>query len=69
MLCGSGSWKLLSPLVALIEKSDNVEIFIYEEDPNLQILISDIIESLYVDISKKSLIKTQAKHFINRMKT
>lgn len=63
MLCGLGSWKLLSPLVGLIENSNTVEIFIYEEDPNIQILISDIIESLYVDISKKFLKKIHAKHF------
>lgn len=53
MICGSGGWKLLSPLVDLIENSKTIEIFIYEEDPNMQILISDIIESLYVDMRKK----------------
>lgn len=57
MLCGSGSWKLLSPLVALIENPKSAEIFIYEEDPNVQILISDVIESLYADTRKKCLAK------------
>lgn len=53
MICGWGGWKLLSPLVDLMENSKTTEIFIYEEDPNMQILIGDIIASLYVDIRKK----------------
>lgn len=62
MICGSGSWKLLSPLVNLIENPDAVEIFIHDEDPNMQVLISDIVESLYADISKKFPMKVLTIH-------
>lgn len=56
MICGSDGWKLISPLVELIENSKNVKnvnIFIHEEEPNKRIMISDINESLYMDTRKK----------------
>lgn len=51
LICGSNGWKLLSPVLAMTEITDAVEIFVHEENESFQVLIYDIIDSLYSDKS------------------
>lgn len=52
MICGSNGWKLIAPVMSMVEVSGAVEVFVYEEDKCSQIQINDIIDSLYSEKSK-----------------
>lgn len=52
MISGTNGWRLLEPVMTVINNSDAVEVFIFDEDPSAQISISEAIEHLYSDRSK-----------------
>lgn len=62
LICGSGSWKILSPIMLMPEIIHaSVEVFIYEENQSIQIFLNDIIDSLYSD--KGTLCYTNVFNF------
>lgn len=72
MICGADGWKLLEPVMAIIDNSNTVEVFVIDEDPCARISINEAIEHLYPDRSKISmgisnqtgfLMKTAIFHF------
>lgn len=52
MICGENGWKLLEPVMSIINNSDAIEVFVYEEDPCARISIDEATEILYNDTSK-----------------
>lgn len=54
MICGTNGWKLLEPVMAIIDNSSAVEVFVFDEDPYARISINEAIEHLYADRSKIS---------------
>lgn len=55
MVCGGNSWKLLYQIYSVIEHTKDVEVFVYEEDVNTQLMIIDAIELIYSDKGENNI--------------
>ncbi|XP_055309339.1 protein arginine N-methyltransferase 5-like isoform X2 [Sitodiplosis mosellana] len=60
MICGANGWKLLEPVMAIIDNSKTVEVFVFDEDPCARISIKEAIEHLYADRNTKITILADA---------
>lgn len=52
MICGENGWKLLEPVMAILNNSNAIQVFIFDEDPCARISINEATEILYNDRSK-----------------